>query len=202
MMTFREYLEGMKTFNTRDAGYELPLAADLSDDHNDASFFLLPMARKIKAFGHYLKMAVQDLLHPGTPPWRDFGADKKRITTLQRALGDPNHASFSTELTSLLSYAAQLCREFTFHVEMNSKSGKQGKTYSIYLDQISKYLGKIKNYKYDHDEGDPLEAIIGKIKERAQRMKVFVDEAIKQVPRVKGMELPRKQIVPYDGRGS
>ncbi len=61
MITFLQYLEGMKVFNTRDAAYEIPVAADLATDLGDSGNFLAPIARKIKAFGHYAFVAAEEL---------------------------------------------------------------------------------------------------------------------------------------------
>lgn len=51
MKTFSEWVRfGGITFNTKNPDYDIGVTGDYSEDNDDASHFLLPFMRKIKAF--------------------------------------------------------------------------------------------------------------------------------------------------------
>lgn len=68
MGTFQHYLENRKSFVTRDADYDINLAADFSDDHQDASHFLLPLLKKIKAFHWWCNIIAEEMAHVWVDP--------------------------------------------------------------------------------------------------------------------------------------
>lgn len=65
-MTFEQYLEGRRSFVTRDPGYDINLAGDYSDDHQDSSHFLVPFLKKIKAFSWWCRVAANEF---AANPW-------------------------------------------------------------------------------------------------------------------------------------
>lgn len=69
MKTFGEFLEGLYTFNSRDPDYDLNLAGDYSDDHDDMSHFLLPFAKKIKAYYWWVASIARSLQGINSQAW-------------------------------------------------------------------------------------------------------------------------------------
>lgn len=71
-MTFQQYLENLSVWNTRRPFADVNVTADYSEDHDDASHFLLPFMRKIKAYYWYCEAAAEEFRRPAakTPPER------------------------------------------------------------------------------------------------------------------------------------
>lgn len=61
MRSFQQYLENIRTWNTKNPQADINVTADYSDDENDVSHFLLPFMRKMKAFEEYCRVAVAEL---------------------------------------------------------------------------------------------------------------------------------------------
>lgn len=186
-MTFQQYLEGRKIWDTRDPDYDINLAADFSDDENNAFHFLFPFMKKVKAFAWYCKMVVNELQYPGA----------RWDVSYSRRQQEPGYvyASRIAALHNMVGFDEPGANRL--HVFTRDNVHKL----SIYLDDlhgaVQGFIMGERKWDIPHSVGVILPRIYqsidlildsehlgDKIKDRIQRIKAFLEKSQNQLKRV------------------
>lgn len=194
-MTFEQFLEGEKTWNTKNPRYDINLAADYSDDYNDASHFLIPFMRKLKAFYEYCWVAENEMkrMRWRRPPETSrrqkepFWDDEARTIALQGIVGyhtlQRNNGGFRwlpMDLISLGGFLHDLHHDLGLWI-----SGEGSRTdIASRFNTIDEYIDKVLNYDIDSRLNDRDRQLVEKVKDSVRRMKRFLETARPQLDRV------------------
>lgn len=192
-MTFKQYLEGRRSFVTRDPRYDINLAADFSDDEQDSSHFILPFLKKIKAFYWWCRVAEEELetnrfspsnsRYQQSQPRRTFA----RTTALHGLVGHDNQDRYYVPNIKMHIQDVRFDLYYLYKA-VEGNSGQAEKWLENSILSIGETLG-ISDHQ--HDDND----VIDKIKTRLRRMQSFLQAAAPQLKRVINIKSSRR---PWD----
>lgn len=189
MVTFQQYLENLRTWNTRDPQADINVTADYSDDENDASHFLLPFMRKIKAFAWYCWVACNEL-SDDLYRWHGTTDDVygKRVAALQGLVGYDSSRSEDHPFRDAMHSVAWQMNYFhdILHIKVTGETDED----------IEKVLNELL-LRIDvalHRDG------VLKIKNKLVRMREFLLKSKDQLLRVMGFKVSKSNPLDFYGR--
>lgn len=212
-MTFQQYLENIRTWTTKDPKIsqgDINVTADYSEDENDASHFLLPFMRKVKAFYWYVRVACNELAeHITVPDPRELHHGHplppmiRRSYSLHRMLGSPTQGSAHLDdLNNLLQRVMAVLRDFyeeiEIHLEGNSSYDQLRRFLkSRVMPAITRFLDESVRLPVEEEH---LHAVVQRIKDSVRRMARFFEASKDQLSRVSDFNFTKRNYVDLRGR--
>ncbi len=217
MMTFTKFLEGRKSFNTRDPAYDLGLAADMSDDEKDSTHFINPLLAKVKALGYYCLVARTELYNSEMHPYPDNAANQRnrnyakgaRMRSLRSLVtSNPTHGDMDADVYAFVSRLVNLSRDCEDFVDegqryASTKNPTFLESMIESLKQIVRDLDDIIKWNIDLETDyvdDGIVNMVKKIQNTLKRMLTFMRIAEQQIERMWHNSPPNKVTVGFRGR--
>lgn len=200
-MTFKEFLEGRETWNSKNPEYDISLASDASQEENNSTVFLLPFAKKMKSFGYYCNVISNSIDQTRTYSNAFHSRNQKtsyhksfnRTAALSNLFGVSNGSNlegieyFESMLATLVSSFETIHNNIRYSTNIEFTIEE--------LEYIISVLKSLINCNVDsHKER------FNEIKERLKRMLKFCELSLPQLENLPKTDQKLTKLVPYRGR--
>lgn len=195
-MTFHQYLENIRTWNTKNPQADINVTADYSDDENDSSYFLIPFMRKIKAFCWYCRVAANEITYRS---FRWSPEDSRRKDDQDFRFGGR-----IAGIHNIVGYGEPMTRDHPVRQNLSHLASQ----FEDFYRQLNRVVSGIKSHSVEVEFHYTLTCIdavlhhyssggtIDKIKAKIERMRLFLEQSKEQLFRV--IKIKSSGNMPFD----